>query len=243
MDLSITSPLFDSLFLTASDITKWNKTFPNPEESPAGHVRDLSFCYIQPDVPIEFADRMPYFSNVQKFTLIGRVATNPSLISALVQSPPTARSVDVTCSKVLTAHVISLIQQIPNLDNLSLMATERGGATPPAGTGKPVQSRFYGTLRLLRQMAHLDILNTLMETPAGPQFAEVEIRDASKDCFPAALKLVGACQDAITELHFSVLVLGNFSASRTRNVAPEFYQSNIPPANPSISLVTPGCAR
>ena len=150
---------------------------------------------------------------------------------------------DVTFSKVLTAHVISLIQQIPNSDNLSLMATERGGATPPAGTGKPVQSRFYGTLRLLRQMAHLDILNTLMETPAGPQFAEVEIRDASKDCFPVTLKLVGACQDAITELHFSVLVLGNFSASRTRNVAPEFYQSNIPPANPSISLVTPGCAR
>ena len=150
---------------------------------------------------------------------------------------------DATLSEVLTAHVISLIQQLPNLDNLPSMATEWGGAIPPAGTGKPVQSRFYGKLRLRRQMAHLDILNTFMEIPAGPQFTEVEIRDASKDCFPATLELVGACQDTIKELHFSVLVLVNFSASRTRNVAPEFYQSNIPPANPSISLVTPGCAR
>lgn len=200
--------LFRTLFLTASDITKWNKTFPNPEESPAGHVRDLSFCFILPDVPINFADRMPHFYNVQQLTFIGRVATDPSFISALGSLPPSIRSVDITFSKVLTTHIVSVIQQLPNLDNLSLMSVEWGGAIP-AGTGKLIQSRLNGKLRLRRKLAHRDLLNMLMDVPSGPQFAEVEIRDASMNCFPATLKLVNACEDTLTKLHFSTLVQGS----------------------------------
>ena len=200
--------LFDALFLTANDITKWNKTFPNPEHSPAGHVRDLSFCFIQPDVPINFADRMLYFSNVRGLTLVGRVATDPSFISALGPLPPTTRSVDITFSRVLTAHIVSVIQQLPNLDNLSLMSAEWGGAIPP-GTGQLIQSRLSGKLRLRRKFAHCDLLNMLMEVPSGPRFAQVEIRDASMNCFPASLKLVSACEDTLTKLHFSTLVQGS----------------------------------
>lgn len=200
--------LFATLFLTASDITKWSRTFPNPENSPAKHVRDLSFCFIQPNVPIHFADRMPYFSNVQQLTLIGRVATDPSFISALGHLPPTIRSVDVTFSKVLSTHVTSVVQQLPNLDNLSLMSAEWGGAIQQ-GTGTLIQSRLSGKLRLRRKSAHSDLLNMLMEVPTGPQFAEVEIRDASMSCFPASIKLVRTCQDTLTKLHFSTLVQGS----------------------------------
>jgi hypothetical protein len=200
--------LFNTLFLTATDVTKWKKTFPNPEGSPAGHVRDLSFCFIQSDVPIDFADRIPYFSNVRGLTLIGRVATEPSFITALGQLPPTTRSVDITFSKLLPTHIVSVIQQLPNLENLSLMSAEWDGAIP-AGTGKLIQSRLNGKLRLRRKFAHSDILNMLMEVPTGPQFAEVEIRDASMNCFPAALRLVRACQDTLTKLHFSTIVQGS----------------------------------
>lgn len=200
--------LFNTLFLAAGEINRWNETFPNPEDSPAGHVRDLSFCFLHPDAPISFADRMPYFSNVQQLTLIGRVATEPSFISALGQLPPTTRSVDITFSKVLATHIVSVIQQLPNLDNLSLMSAEWSGAIPP-GTGKTMRSRLTGKLRLRRKLAHCDLLNMLTEVQPGPQFTEVEIRDASMNCFPAALKLVRTCQDTITKLHFSALVQGD----------------------------------
>ncbi|KAF9651761.1 hypothetical protein BDM02DRAFT_545651 [Thelephora ganbajun] len=206
--------LFNSVFFTASDITKWKKTFPNPEDSPAGHVRDLSFCFIEPEVPIDFADRIPYFSNVQKLALIGRVATDPGFISVLGQLPPSTRSVDITFSKVINANVISVIRQLPNLDNLSLMSTEWGGPIPP-GTGELIKSRLSGRLRLRRQFAHRDILNTLMEVPTGLRFTEVEIRDARMDCFTATLDLVKACQDTLTRLHFSTLVLGKYSADQS----------------------------
>lgn len=199
------SHLFNTLLLTATDVVKWNKAFPNPEDSPAMHVKDLSFCYIHPDVPIDFAGRMPDFSNVQKLTLIGRVATDPAFVFALGQLPPSTRSLDITFTKVLTTHIISVIQQLPNLDNLSLMSSEWGGTIPP-GAGKLIQSRLSGKLRLRRKFAHRDLLNMLMEAPAGSQFAEVEIRDSPMNCFPATLKLVGACQDTLTNLHFSTHV-------------------------------------
>ena len=199
--------LFSTLFLTANDVTKWSKIFPNPEDSPAGHVRDLSFCFIHTDVPINFAHRISYFSNVRGLTLIGRVATDPSFITALGPLPPTTRSVDITFSRVLPTHIVSVIQQLPNLDNLSLMSAEWDGAIPP-GTGKLIRSRLSGKLRLRRKLAHCDLLNMLLEVPNGPQFAEVEIRDASMNCFPAALKLVNACQDTLTKLHFSTHIQG-----------------------------------
>lgn len=199
--------LFNNIFFTANGIAKWNRSFPKPEDSPAKYVRDLSFCFIEADVPIDFADRISYFSNVQKLTLIGRTANNPDFISALGQLPPSIRSVDVTFYEVLTAHIVSVIQQLPNLVNLSLMNTRWGGPIPP-GTGKLVPGRLSGKLRLRRQFAHRDLLNMLMEVPAGPQFTEVEIRDAWMDCFPASLTLVRACQDTLTKLHFSTLVLG-----------------------------------
>ena len=205
--------IFNSLFFTANEIMKWNRSFPNPEDSPASHVRDVSFCFIEPDVPIDFADQISRFPNVQKLTLIGRTAIDPGFISALGQLPSSIRSVDITFSEVLTSHIISVMQQLPKLDSLSLMSMKRGGPIPP-GTGKLIKCRLGGKLRLRRQSAHRDLLNMLMEVPTGPQFAEVEIRDASMDCFPATLKLVRACQDSLKKLHFSTVVLGISSPSR-----------------------------
>lgn len=206
--------IFNNVFFTASDITKWNKIFPDPEHSPATHVRDLSFCFIEPDVPIRFADRMPYFSNVKKLTLIGRAALDPGFISALGQLPPSIRSIEITFSKILNAHIISVMQQLPNLDNLSLLSQEWSGPITP-GAGKLIQCRLRGKLRLRRQLAHHDLLNTLMEVPTGPQFTEVEIRDARMNCFPATRKLLETCQDTLTKLHFSTLVLGDYPTLAT----------------------------
>ena len=209
--------LFNTILFTADEITKWNRSFPYPEDSPARLVRDLSFCFMEPDVPIDFADRIPHFSNVRKLTLIGLTAIDPGFIHALGQLPPSTRSVGITFSEVLTTHITSVMRQLPNLDDLSLMSHKWGGPIPP-GTGKLIQCKLNGKLRLRRQSAHQDLLNMLMEVPTGPQFAEVEIRDARMECFPATLKLVMACQDTLTRLHFSTLVQGIFSLPPARKV-------------------------
>jgi hypothetical protein len=227
--------IFNRISFTATDVTKWNKAFPNPEHSPARHVRDLSFRFIHRDVSIDFADRMPYFSNVQKLTLSGRTVVDPGFLSALGQLPPSTRSVDINFSKILNTHIISVMRQLPNLDDLSLMSQEWGGPIPP-GSGRLIQGKLSGKLRLRRQFAHRDLLNTLMEIPIGPQFTEVEIRDARIHCFPATLELVSACHDTLTKLHFSTLVLGNPSRSLTPNQVAEICQSNIALVNPSTSL-------
>lgn len=227
--------LFSSVFFTATDIAKWNASFPNPEDSPARHVRDLSFCFVQLDVPIHFADQMPYFSGVRQLTLIGRTAADPGFISALGQLPSSIRSVDITFSKVLTTHIISVMRQLPNLDNLSLLCAEWGGRIPP-GTEKLIQCRLRGKLRLRRRFAHHDFLNMLTDLPTGSQFAEVEIRDAGMDCFPATLKFIRTCQDNLTKLHFSIHVLGTLSPSLARNTPAELHQSSVASTNLSISL-------
>ena len=85
--------LFSALLLDTDRILAWNKTFPSPENSPARHVRELTISFEQ-TTPIDFTDRMPYFSNVQQLSLSGLLTTDPSFTSkALGQLPPTIRSV------------------------------------------------------------------------------------------------------------------------------------------------------
>ena len=115
------------------------------------------------------------------------------------------------------------------------MSQEWGGPIPP-GSGSLIQGNLSGKLRLRRKFAHRDLLNVLMETPTGPRFTEVEIRDARIHCFPATLDLVKACQDTLTKLHFSTLLLGNTSPSHIRKQVIEIRQNNAALTNPSISL-------
>ena len=86
----------------------------NPAHNPARHVRDLVFCFIQPDVPISSAGRMPYFSNVQKLTLIGQAATDSGAVSALGRLPPSICSVGINFSKIKNACIILVMQQLPS---------------------------------------------------------------------------------------------------------------------------------
>ena len=74
--------LFSTLVSNPREILEWNKTFPNPEDSSAGHVSHL-FISFEPNVMIDFADRMPYFSNVQQLGFTSLHASVPSSISAL----------------------------------------------------------------------------------------------------------------------------------------------------------------
>jgi len=49
---------------------------------------DLSSCFAEPGVPIDFPDRMPYFFNVRKLTMTCRVTTRPDFISSVAPVYP-----------------------------------------------------------------------------------------------------------------------------------------------------------
>ena len=199
--------LFSALLLDTDRILAWNKTFPSPENSPARHVRELTISFEQ-TTPIDFADRMPYFSNVQQLSLSGLLPTDPGFTSkALGQLPPTIRSVTFTLRKVLTVDLVSVIRQLLNLNDLSFYLVDLGGKFP-VGLGKPIQSRLGGKLLLHGVSPIRNILDMLMEVQTGPRFVEVEIRETRMSNFSAALKLVGACQDTMTKFHFSAFLRG-----------------------------------
>ena len=194
--------LFSTLVLNPEGILEWNKTFPNPEDSPAGHVRQL-FIPFQTNVPINFADRMPYFSNVQQLCFTSLYASVPSSISALGPLPPTIRSVGFTLSTIPIADFISVIQQLPNLDDLSFWIASLTGEVS-AVLRKPIQKRLGGKL-LINGGSLVDILDTLTEIPPGPKFVEVEIHSILPPYLPAVFKFVRACQDTLTKLHIITL--------------------------------------
>jgi hypothetical protein len=59
--------LFHTILFTSKATAKWIKVFPDPEESPAHHVRDLRFSTQRAfRITRKFFEYIPCFTNVEK---------------------------------------------------------------------------------------------------------------------------------------------------------------------------------
>ena len=198
--------LFHAIFFT-SETAKWFETLQEPEESPARHVRDLRFSIRGYDgAPEKFFEYIPWFTNVEKVTLLGHGSFQPLWIPWLWKLPQSVTSLTINAGVVAVAQIRDIIVQLPNLDDLSLsgsvVAVDRRRLV---GIGTALRGRFGGQLRLLKGHADKDVMDMLLEIPTGLHFTDVQIC-GTRECLLSTVRLAEACCKTIVKVSYTVSV-------------------------------------
>jgi len=106
--------------------------------------------------------------------------------------------------------VRGVMMQLPNLDDLSLsesLVTVDRKVLP--GIGAVLRSGFRGTLELYRGCAHEDVVNMLLEVPAGLHFTELHVV-AQGECLLLAARLTEACCKTLARLRYIATLHSRF---------------------------------
>ena len=196
--------LLHTIHFTPRRILSWLEAFPIPEDGPAHFVRHLRFSVETYDcVPEEFFDSTPWFTNVEKVSVLGRGSPPWLSIPSFWRLPESATSLIVDADTVNLTQVRVIMAQLPNLENLSLS----GNAFPidwrrlPEIT-TPLRGRFSGKLQLLEGYADKSVMNVLMKIPTGLHFTEVRVVSKS-ECPPSTVRLADACSETLVKLSYT----------------------------------------
>jgi len=197
--------LFHTTAFTMTSVRGWLKTFPVPEESPAYYVRDLCVWVGGGHrVPEKFFEYTPWFTNLEKISLLGHGGLPLLRRPSLWKLPQPVTSLTIDTSTVTLVHVRDVMARLPNLDNLSLsglLIPVAKGVLP--GIGETVRGRFGGRLLLRGGYTRKDTVSMLSEIPSGLHFTEVEI-SCTRDRLPSVTRLIEACSKTLVELSYKV---------------------------------------
>ena len=129
-------------------------------------------------------------------------------LPSLGRLPQSVTSLTIDADTVTLTQIRDILMQLPNLDNLSLSGslTKVDRNTLP-GMGTVLRGRFKGRLRLFGGQADEDVVNMLLEVPAGLHFTEVHICDKHEG-FLSIVKLVEACSKTLVKLSYTISVHG-----------------------------------
>jgi len=198
--------LFHAVTFSSRNMFRWLNAFPAPEESPSHHVRDLcARIGGRNRVPECFFEVIPWFTNVEKVSLLGfggLSVQSPSLWGL----PPSVTSLTIKTDMFTLVEIRDLLAWLPNLNDLSLSGYFPVGRVP-LGIGPILRGRFGGGLRLLRGPANEHTANMLLEIPTGLHFTEVEIRCKHK-LLPSTARLVDACSKTLVKLLYGITIYG-----------------------------------
>ena len=101
-----------------------------PEESPAHHIRDLSFSVGHAAPPRIFLKHIPSFTNVKEITLSGVESFKLLSASSLWRS---VASLTVSAIGITPLQVRDVMVRLPNLDDLWLKEFRDSKASPGVG--------------------------------------------------------------------------------------------------------------
>ena len=178
------------------------------EQSPAHHLRDLRVQVGGADsVPDKLFGWIPRFTNMEKMLLFGDGWAASSLRPSLWRLPQSITSLTINTNVFTFVQVWDIMTQLPNLADLSLSgsrASTHESVSPE--TGKPQRGRFGGRLLLRGGYASKDVMDALLEIPAGLRFTEVAIF-CGRDLLLSAVSLVEACSKTLVKLSQSVYFL------------------------------------
>ena len=216
--------LFRSVFFSSSSIARWVDTFPVPEKSPAFHIRDLRFL-VEGHNGIPYSEKIsgyvPWFTNVERMSLLGDGTHHPVLIPPSWRSPQSTTSLIIDGDSFLLKHIRDILVQLPNLSDLLLV----GHIIPVdkrmlLGIGTALRGRFGGKLQLYRGSACRDTVDMLLEIPTGLHFTEAEI-GGRYECLISTVRLAEACSETLMKLTCTVDLRRkshSFFPSVTRNI-------------------------
>ena len=200
--------LFHTIRFSPLYAGRWLRTFPEPQESPARHIRELRFSMPR-GIPEEFSKWIPWFTNVKKIFVRG-FGQSPWLGSPLfARLPRSVTSLEIE-GRVDLVGVRDVMMQLPNLDDLSLsenLVTVDRNVLP--GIGAVLRGGFRGRLELYRGCAHEDVVNMLLEVPAGLHFTELYVV-AQGECLLLAARLAEACCETLAKLRYIATLHSRF---------------------------------
>jgi len=203
--------LFRIAVFTSRNAARWFKTFPEPENSPAHHVRVLCVRIGGADcVPDRFFEYILWFTDVVKVYLLGHGSVGSSLRPSLWRLPQSITSLTIDTSVFALVQVWEIMAQLPNLDDLSLSGSHspvRQGVLISPEIGMPLRGRFGGRLVLSSGWSGKGVIGKLLEVPSGLRFTEVEI-SSTRSSLLSAVSLVEACSKTLVKLSQTVYFLG-----------------------------------
>ena len=195
--------LFHTTHFTSRDMDKWLDTFPVLEDSPARHVRDIRIWVGGSDrVPETFFEYTPWFTNVERISLLGHGGIPPLRKPSLWKFPQSVTSLTINTSVVTLVRIRDIMALLPNLDDLSL-----SGYLIPVdrkelvGIGTSLRGKFGGRLLLREECADRDAMGMLLEIPTELRFTEAHIR-CPGESFPLTVALVEACSKTLVKLTY-----------------------------------------
>jgi hypothetical protein len=198
--------LFSRVVFRPHNIPTWKTTFPNPAMCPAPYTREMRI-HLAAGAPTQLAEYMPYFSNVRDLTLIGGRCENGDWIPSIGALPTSIRSLTMKFASITNAQVLGIMEQLPNLDDISLCAFKGAGLTAEAGD--ILRGRYCGKLDLLLvEDFHAGIVRSLLKAPEGLGFKSIRALCNTQDDFPVYVDLVASCRDTLTNLDISVSAEG-----------------------------------
>jgi len=200
--------LLHTVTFTWSGMERWLKTFPVPEKGPSHLVRDLGFrigggsdC-----APEEFFEYIPWFTNVEKVTLLSRQGISQVLkISRYWRFPQTTTSLAISADAIGIAQIWDIMVRLPNLDDLSLSGASMVFDEVPPRTEADPRWRFGGKLQLHGMLADTHVINMLLENPTGLHFTEVEIC-CLHNSLDSTVRLVETCSKTLVKLSYKISV-------------------------------------
>jgi len=201
--------LFRIVVFTSRCAARWVKTFPEPKNSPAHHVRDLRVWIGGADcVPDKFFEYIPRFTDVERMALWGHGSVGLSLRPSLWMLPQSVTSLAVDATGFTLVQVWEIMARLPNLDNLSLSGSYtpiRGSVLPEIGTS--LKGRFGGKLLVCGGYASKDVMDALSAILSGLCFTQVEIF-CGRSSLLSAVRLAEACSKTLVKLSQVVYFFG-----------------------------------
>jgi len=180
-----------------------------PEESPAHLVRDLRFQIGGSDyAPLAggFFECIQWFASVERVTI--SAPQGPSLyMSHHWRLPQSATSLTIGVDSITLAQILSIVGELPNLDELSLSGTCILNSLLPPETGADPRGG-----RLRRVGGHADKgLMKAPEIPTGLRFA-MKIRCTRNSLLPTVV-LAEACSKTLVKLSCTISLYSKYHSS------------------------------
>lgn len=156
---------------------------------------------------MQLVEYMPYFSHVRDMTLIGGRCENGDWVQSIGTLPASIRSLTMKFASITNAQLLKIMEQLPNLDDISLCTFKGAGLTAEAG--EILRGRYRGKLDLLLvEDFHAGIVRSLLKAPEGLGFKSIKTLCNTEGDFPVYVDLVASCRDTLVNLDISVSAEG-----------------------------------
>ena len=203
---------FDISFPSSGKITRWKKTFPDPANSPAYHVRTLFFgcpeAIEEADVEELEGGWIQSFSHIEELRVsdMNYAPARSFSLDLFHKSSPSLKSLRVFSTALPLSQILNFVCSLPLLEDLALTVYDRfaisGDELTPAfspSTSPPLT----GTLEFPLQRGMTDAARRLLDLPNGLRFRKFDLIWRDEEDLRWTEKLVVACSNTLEYLDIS----------------------------------------